>query len=249
MIKNQQPGMMIHPAEGVVSPAVAAADAAASGATRRQQRAQVGLLRVGIDAKLVEGHMRGGALEGRLIVTTGSKKTAGLLPGAAYRLLATDAGGQFAELLAVLGVSDAVEAGGSRCGICNGDDWHTLRPNQVAPGQVPEAVRRSQRLFYLCGRCQQIFWPGDKYESTMEGLRDEVGRDEPGGAAEPEPERASYKGVRAGTGGGVWRPPSGTVDGVAMGASSPAATASASIGQQLRQGTLHSSQRMQFGLG
>ena len=230
-----QPGMMI-------SPAVAAAEAAAAGEAAKaagdeaslgrapQQRQPVGLLRVGIDASKVTEHLVRGALEGRLIIT--SAKRAEGLPGAAYRLLATDAGGQFAEVLAVLGVSDAVEAGGSRCGICNGDEWHTLRPRDVEAGQVPAAVLASQQVFYRCGVCQQIFWPGDKYESTMEGLRAEgrdQGRDEP--PAQPP---------RAGTAGGIWRPPSGVVDG--------APSATASIAREARMGTLHSTQRMQFGL-
>ena len=155
-----------------------------------------------------------------------------MLPGAAYRLLATEASAQFAELLLVLGMSDAVTEGGSRCGICNGDEWQTLKPDQVGPGQVPAAVLAKQDIFYRCGACQQIFWPGEKYDNTMEGLRADVARD---GSAATEP-------PRAGTAGGVWRPPSGTVDGA------PAAAAG-SVGQQVRQaGVLHSTQRMQFGV-
>ena len=132
------------------------------------------------------------------------------LPGAAYRLQAHDAAGQFAELLAVLKLSDIVDAGGSRCGICNGDDWYTLRPEQVEPGQVPPAVLRKQNVFYRCGKCQQIFWPGDKYENTMEGLRAEgkegdvaSATDESAAAGSVAP---SLEPPRAGTAGGIWRP-------------------------------------------
>ena len=108
------------------------------GSSITRARRVVGLLRVGILAGEVESMLRKAALEGRLIIT--SAKKASSLPGAAYRLLATDTSAQFSEVLAVLGLSDAVEAGGSRCGICNGDKWQTLRPAQVAPGQVPAAV-------------------------------------------------------------------------------------------------------------
>ena len=103
----------------------------------------MGLLRVGIEASEVDAQLRKGALEGRLIVTTAKQRAissshAGprrltssalacfdslnhgtsppaweVLPGAAYRLLAADAGAQFAELLTVLGVNDAVDAGGA----------------------------------------------------------------------------------------------------------------------------------------
>ena len=67
----------------------------------RGARRLVGLLRVGIDASAVEGHLKQAALEGRLIVTV-AKRAATAFPGAAYRLLASDAGAQFAELLAVI---------------------------------------------------------------------------------------------------------------------------------------------------
>ena len=102
----------------------------------RGARRLVGLLRVGIDPKAVEGHMRCAAIDGRLLVTV-AKRAATSFPGAVYRLLATEPGAQFAELLAVLGLQEAVDAGGSRCGICNGDEWLTLRPDQVEAGQVP----------------------------------------------------------------------------------------------------------------
>ena len=243
VIKHQEPGCMI-------SPAVAASEAAAAGeaakaagdvnggATGGRIRRQVGLLRVGIETSLIEGQLRRGALEGRLLVTSGSQKAVSQLPGAAYRLVGADAGAQFAELLAVLGLSDAVDAGGSRCGICNGDDWHTLRPHEVGAGQVPPAVLAKQSIFYRCGACQQMFWPGDKYESTIEQLRAE-GRDELTPTM-PEP-------PRAGTAGGIWRPPSGTVDGAAAARPGVAVAATASIGQQVRQaGSLHSTQRMQL---
>jgi hypothetical protein len=88
---------------------------------------------------------------GRLIVTQ-AKKMGTAFPGAVYRLLAAEPGAQFAELLAVLGLSDAVDAGGSRCGICNGDEWRTLRSEEVEPGQVPAAVLKQQKEFYKCGK-------------------------------------------------------------------------------------------------
>ena len=88
---------------------------------------------------------------------------------------------QFAELLEVLGIRDAVEAGGSRCGICNGADWRTLRAAELV-GQVPEAVRQADGEFYQCGVCQQVFWPGAKYDATMDGLKqatlEEAGREQ-----------------------------------------------------------------------
>jgi len=110
----------------------------------------------------------------------------------------------------------------------------------VGAGQVPPAVLAKQSIFYRCGACQQMFWPGDKYESTIEQLRAE-GRDELTPTM-PEP-------PRAGTAGGIWRPPSGTVDGAAAARPGVAVgvAATASIGQQVRQaGSLHSTQRMQL---
>ena len=61
------------------------------------------------------------------------------IPGVHYRLLAQEANEQFAELVEVMGLQGVVPFA-SRCGICNGDDWHTLRPEQVRPGEVPAAV-------------------------------------------------------------------------------------------------------------
>ena len=76
-----------------------------------------------------------------------------------------------------------MEAGGSRCGICNGAEWRTLSAAQLR-GQVPEAVRAEEGEFYQCGVCLQVFWPGAKYESTMEDLKkttlDGGGRGSPG---------------------------------------------------------------------
>ena len=247
---HQETGMMI-------SPAVAAVEAAANGADNRDLqnggseawrnksqngvRRVVGLLRVGIEASNVEGQYKRSAIEGRLIVTTAKQKKLDQLPGAAYRLLSTEAGAQFAEVLAVLGMSDAVEAGGSRCGICNGDAWLTLTPDQVEVGQVPPAVLRKQDVFYKCGCCMQIFWPGEKYESTMEGLRAE-GREQQAQEAADAPLRTAMwyreqppavEPPRAGTAGGVWRPPSGTVR---------------SVDSAMRAGSVHTTQRMQLNL-
>ena len=166
----------------------------------------------------VDSQYRRSALDGRLIVTTAKQRAISMLPGAAYRLLATEASAQFSELLTVLGLSDAVDAGGSRCGICNGDDWHTLRPHEVGEGQVPAVVLQRQRIFYRCGSCQQIFWPGDKYESTMEGLRIEGREGEeaarPAGRAAMERARQERLDRQADGSEGVkptWRPPTGNV--------------------------------------
>ncbi|KOO26902.1 hypothetical protein Ctob_004421, partial [Chrysochromulina tobinii] len=122
VLRSQQPGMMLSPPAG-------GGEALDPGDIRGARRL-VGLLRVGIDPKAVEGHMRCAAIDGRLLVTV-AKRAATSFPGAVYRLLATEPGAQFAELLAVLGLQEAVDAGGSRCGICNGDEWCTLRPDQV----------------------------------------------------------------------------------------------------------------------
>lgn len=188
------------------------------GSSISRARRKVGLLRVGIEASAVDSQYRRSALDGRLLVTTAKQRAISMLPGAAYRLLATEASAQFSELLTVLGLSDAVDAGGSRCGICNGDDWHTLRPHEVGEGQVPAVVLQRQRIFYRCGSCQQIFWPGDKYESTMEGLRIEGREGEeaarPAGRAAMERARQERLDRQADGSEGVkptWRPPTGNV--------------------------------------
>ena len=38
-------------------------------------------------------------------------------------------------------------------------------------GQVPEAVRQADGEFYQCGVCLQVFWPGAKYDATMDSLK------------------------------------------------------------------------------
>ena len=204
-------------ADGAAAVASVGGRAASSEGIARPRRNMVGLLRVGIDSSSVESHMRRGALQGRLIVTTAKQRAVEQLPGAAYRLREREAGAQFAELLMVLGLSDAVDAGGSRCGICNGAEWQTLRPREIAPGQVPAAVLRHQRVFYRCGVCHQIFWPGDKYESTMDGLRAEGSRAAAAaGGRSSDAAEGTARGLqppRAGTAGSEWRPPVGTVDG------------------------------------
>ena len=77
---------------------------------------------------------------------------------------------QFDELLDVLGERGAVATWGSRCGICNGCDWHTLAPDAVR-GEAPPGVLAEASEFYRCGVCEQLFWPGAKYEDTMATLR------------------------------------------------------------------------------
>ena len=155
------------------------AEAAATDQNERgahKGRSLFGLLRVTIDASAVEAHLRRAALDGRLLVTV-ARRAKQPAPGAMYRLLAmNDAGKQLAELLTVLRLGEAVaDSGGSRCGICNGDAWRVLRPAEVEAGMVPRVVLRRQPVFYLCGVCKQIFWPGDKYQGKMEGIRAETG--------------------------------------------------------------------------
>ena len=69
----------------------------------------------------------------------------------------------------------------------------------MAAGEVPAGVLATQTVFYRCGSCQQIFWPGDKYESTMEGLRAD-GKDEAGEGWKAEPARTG-SGTEQGSGG------------------------------------------------
>ena len=38
-------------------------------------------------------------------------------------------------------------------------------------GLVPESVRLAAAEFYQCGRCRQLFWPGEKYDDTMATLK------------------------------------------------------------------------------
>jgi len=145
------------------------------GKPKQRELTNNGLLRVQIDSSRVEAHQRRGAIEGRLLVSpprhpSSKRKDEQGLPGASYRLLAADADAQFAELLEVLGIREAVEAGGSRCGICNGAEWRTLCAGELR-GQVPEAVRAEEGEFYQCGVCLQVFWPGAKYDATMDGLK------------------------------------------------------------------------------
>ena len=140
-------------------------DVDARGATRR---ARVGLLRVFVDGSVVGAHLRLAALEGRLLVTT-ARHAKQPTPCATYRLLATeDATKQLAEVLTVLQLSEAAHhATGSRCGICNGDAWHKVRPSEVEEGQVPKAVLRKQPVFYRCGVCSQIFWPSGAHPADV----------------------------------------------------------------------------------
>jgi len=128
-----------------------------------------GLLRMKVDVAQQDVALRRAAAQGRLIVT-GAERSEESLPGVHYRLLATDADEQFAELLEVFGLQALLEQGASRCGICNGNEWRTLAPADVVD-HVPQAVVESGLEFYQCGRCGQIFWDGEKYSNTMDALR------------------------------------------------------------------------------
>jgi uncharacterized protein with PIN domain len=129
-----------------------------------------GLTRVKVDASLADADFRRAATEGRLLLCGGSRKVAAALPGTVYQLLAKDAEAQFAELLDVFGLSDVVDAGESRCGICNADCWLHLRPADVH-GRVPQGVLGLTDEFFQCASCEQIFWPGPKYSDTMDTLK------------------------------------------------------------------------------
>ena len=129
------------------------------------------LARVGVDTSRVEGDHRAAALDGRLLVTPRVRHDG--LPAPYYALLADDADAQFGEVLEVLGLRAAVDAGALqplRCGICNGAAWSTLAPAEVE-GRVPRQILKSEDEFYECGKCGQLFWMGEKYERTMGELK------------------------------------------------------------------------------
>ncbi|CAK0793315.1 unnamed protein product, partial [Prorocentrum cordatum] len=128
-----------------------------------------GLQRVKIDVSLQDTAFRRAAALGRLIVTQVAR-TAEAFPGVHYLLHAKDADAQFSELLEVFSLQEALSSGGSRCGICNSNNWSTLRPGDVE-GHVPPAVLEAESDFYQCGQCGQIFWEGAKYNNTMDSLK------------------------------------------------------------------------------
>ena len=86
------------------------------------------------------------------------------------------------ELVEVLGLHEALVHGESRCGVCNSREWRTLYPADVA-GRVPAAVAASEEVFYECGYCEQLFWPGDKYNKTMDSLATVAGSGTEAGGA------------------------------------------------------------------
>ena len=123
-----------------------------------------------MDCSRVEEDLRLAALEGRLIITKRTNR-----PASDYTCLHADAEEQFTELCAILGLGDEWS---SRCGICNADDWQTLDAQavrtldaQAVRGQVPDGVLAAESVFYKCGSCNQIFWPGAKYDDTMTTLK------------------------------------------------------------------------------
>jgi len=136
-----------------------------------------GLRRVTISQERAEAQFRRAAAEGRLLLAErkGARKAAEKAAGGAvYQLLATDPDAQFAEVVEVLGLQDALTHGESRCGVCNSRAWRTLLPADVE-GRVPAAVSASEDVFYECGFCEQLFWPGAKYTKTMDSLATTVG--------------------------------------------------------------------------
>jgi len=130
--------------------------------------------RVRIEASLIAQNLRDAALEGRVIVVLPNTRRS--VAGAHYVLkedTAADPERCFEELLDVLDLRGGVAEWGSRCGICNGDEWIPLT-REEARGSVPDAVLDAvldEPAFYRCGRCTQIFWPGAKYDDTMATLR------------------------------------------------------------------------------
>jgi uncharacterized protein with PIN domain len=140
---------------------------------RRDPHLVNGLMRVKVDASRAEAELRRAPADGRLIVSYAGRSSHRALHGVSYQLLADSAEEQFAELLTVFGLHRAVESGQSRCGICNAVAWITLQPHELH-GRVPRDVLRAGSEFYQCGSCRQIFWPGEKYNSTIQDLKDLV---------------------------------------------------------------------------
>ena len=128
-----------------------------------------GLRRVTICQQRAESELRRAVADGSLRLCAPSVRHVRSC-GPLYHLLATDVDAQFAELVEALGLYEALVAGESRCGVCNSAEWRTLSGDEVA-GRVPAAVTVDGRVFYECCHCLQIFWPGAKYESTMDSLR------------------------------------------------------------------------------
>jgi uncharacterized protein with PIN domain len=150
-----------------------------------------GLARVKVDASLAEADFRRAAVQGRVLLCGKARRASSeALLGTTYRLLATEAEAQFAELLEVFGLRDAVDAGESRCGICNADNWRHLQPSEVV-GRVPVGVLAETSEYFQCGSCEQIFWPGPKYEETMGSLKAAVETQTIGGGGQPSLPAAS----------------------------------------------------------
>lgn len=141
---------------------------------KEYQPGQTGFLRVKVDENLADADLRRAAASGRLIIVPLSRQR-GLTAGAYYRVRASDADDQFAEVVEVLHLQFYLQNGPSRCGICNGRLWSVLSKSDVA-GQVPPAALENESEFYRCGCCKQIFWPGRKYIDKMESLRAHVAR-------------------------------------------------------------------------
>jgi len=130
-----------------------------------------GVARVKVDTTLQDAALRRAAAMGRVFLTTRLKTAS--IPGPYYLLLGEDADAQFAEVLEVFGLRFLVDAGESRCGICNGRRWRRLSREEAAE-EVPEPVISTEDNFYRCGDCGQVFWTGEKYTNAIDALRSTV---------------------------------------------------------------------------
>jgi len=81
---------------------------------------------------------------------------------------AEDVREQLAEVYKGLGVVPSASGMFTRCTICN-EELHPI-DKQSVKGKVPDYVFCTQDKFFLCPRCERIYWQGTHWQSVVEAL-------------------------------------------------------------------------------
>jgi uncharacterized protein with PIN domain len=109
--------------------------------------------------------------ESRTILTR-DRRLATDFPGCGCIVLtANDTTGQLQELVSVLGsLNEALEAGKSRCAICNGEI--DAVDKKSALNKVPEYVYLSTHDFWECTDCGKVYWEGSHRKNFLLKIRE-----------------------------------------------------------------------------
>jgi len=78
---------------------------------------------------------------------------------------------RLALLAKVFGIKLKVDPEDSRCPLCNGE-IHKIDDTTKVIGRVPPGVVNSQKEFWICSRCGQVYWIGGHWKNIKKTVEE-----------------------------------------------------------------------------